>query len=180
LTRSTNQALVFNDHERSPDDEIGHTHLFNAPGCSNAVASYYVDEMICEDAISRSRGILEANHDTRPKATSNAAFQTRALFRARVEYQSKMIGLLWPGLVPLQSHLLPRPAVFLDYVPWVRHMAQVDDAFELAGDWEANVNARSGRMTRNRAKGSYERQLTLSDYQRGVIAATRLDGFGPD
>jgi hypothetical protein len=90
-----------------------------------------------------------------------------------------MLDLLWPGLIPLQSHLLPRPAVFLDYVPWVRYMAQVDDAYELAGDWEANVNPRSGRMTRNSVKGSYERQLTLSDHQRGILTTTRLKELGP-
>jgi hypothetical protein len=136
--------------------------------------------MICEDAIGCSRGILEASYDTRLTANNSTTFRTRALFRARVEYQSKMLSLLWPGLVPLQSHLLPRPAVFLDYVPWVRNMAQIDDAYELAGDWEANVNPRSGRMTRNSGKGTYERQLTLSEHQRGIIVATRLGGFGPD
>jgi hypothetical protein len=169
---------VFNDHEPSPDDELGHTHLFNASGHSDALASYYTDEMIYEDMIHYSRVILEARHNTRgtnSRPSHGPTFQTRALFRSRVEYQSKMLALLWPTVVSLQSHLLPRPAVFLDYIPWVRYMAHIDDMYERAGDWEANVNARSGRMTRNSAKGVYERQLTLSEHQRGIIAATRLD-----
>lgn len=166
---------MYNDDDSSPDDEIGHTHIFNASGRSNALTCYYKDTMICEEVLRYSRGILEASHNTRPAATSSIAFQTRALFRARTEYQTKMLDLLWPGLVPVHSHLLPRPAVFLDYIPWVRYMVQVDDIYEQTGDWEANVNPRSGRMTRSGAKGSYERQLTLSDHQRGIIAGTRLE-----
>jgi len=180
LTRmplDTPDALVFNDLEPSADDEVGHTYLFNASGASTGLASYYQDEIIYEDIIRHSYGILDG---PRPTVNVTTTFKKRALFRARVEYQSKMLDLLWPELVPLQSHLLPRPAVFLDYVPYVRYMAEIDDNYEQTGDWEASINPRSGRTTRNSRRGSYERQLTLSDYQREIIATTRLEGFGHD
>ena len=70
--------------------------------------------------------------------------------------------------------------MFLDYVPYVKYMAHIDDVYERTGDWEASVNPRSGRPIRNSTRGSYERQLTLSDHQREIIAATRLDEFEVD
>lgn len=125
-----------------------------------------------------SRGILEASKSSRwtNSTVDSTAFQTRALFRARVGYQSQMLELLWPKLVPLQSHLLPRPAVFLDYVPWIRHMAQIDDTYEQTGSWDTTINPRSRRPIRNGTHTAYERQLSLSGDERRIIATTQLEG----
>lgn len=159
---------------------MGHTHLFGLSGASSILSSYHIDDMIYEDIIRQSRGTLEVCNATPPAVTSakvgRAAFETHGLFCARVDYQSQMLDLL--ELMPLQSHLLPRPAVFLDYVPWIRNMAQIDDALEAAGGWDPHANPRSGRLTRNSGRTSYERQLTLSDKQREIVATTRFNDIG--
>jgi hypothetical protein len=156
--------------------------MFGLLGASSVLSSYHTDEVIYEDIIRQSRGTLEVCNTTPPPLTSTkidrAAFETRGLFRARVDYQSQMLDLLSLELIPLQSHLLPRPAVFLDYVPWIRNMAQIDDALEAAGGWDANTNSRPGRSTRNSGRTSYERQLTLSDKQREIVATTRFHDQG--
>jgi hypothetical protein len=54
-------------------------------------------------------------------------------------------------------------------------MATIDDALEAAGGWDASIISRTGRSTRNSGKTSYERQLTLSDKQREIIATTRIE-----
>lgn len=130
-----------------------------------------------EDTIRVSRGTLAIGSTTDINPTSEVP-SPRGLFRARARHQSQMLDLLWPDLVPIQTHLLPRPAVFLDYVPWIRCMAKIDDAFEISGDWESlNVNptTRSGRPSRTAARSSsYVRQLTLLANQRAIIAATAL------
>lgn len=178
LTRSplgTAEALASNDHSPCPDDEIGHTHLFNCSAASGGLASYYADETILEDVLRHSRGALEAAHPELQPKESNIALQTRALFRARAQYQSEMLDLLWPNIISLQSQLLPRPSVFLEYVPFLRHMAWIDDGFEKNGGWDTSINRRSGRPVRESARAPYERQLTLSDRQRDVISNTHLD-----
>lgn len=136
--------------------------------------------MILEDALRHSRGALEAGLSDTQTTDSDIALQTRALFLARVQYQSEMLDLLWPNVVPLQSHILPRPAVFLDYVPLVRHMAWIDDGFEKTGEWDTSIHPRSGRPMRGSARTPYERQLTLSERQREIISTTHLDGFNRD
>lgn len=89
-----------------------------------------------------------------------------------------MLDLLDLELIPLQSHLLPRPAVFLDYVPWIRTMAQIDDVLEAAGGWGTDIKPRPGRSTRNSGRTSYARQLTLTDKQREIVAKTRFNDLG--
>ena len=124
-----------------------------------------------EDTIRASRGTLALGLIN----PVGEAPSSRGLFCARARHQSQMLELLRPDLVPIQTHLVP--TVFVDYVPWIRRMVEIDDGFEKSGDWESlNLN-RSGRPSRTAARSSsYVRQLTLSDNQRAIIAATVLEG----
>ena len=79
-----------------------------------------------------SRGVHE---ETGPMEMS-----IRDAFRARVAYQTRMVdalqGILGPG-----GAMVAQTGLFLDYIPWVRYMAAVED--EQREGWSG------GRRTRN-------------------------------
>ena len=136
-------------------------------GNFDALPFYDLDGMILEDAIRVSRGTLALGLVNPGGETPSS----RGLYCARARHQSQILELLRPDLVPIQKHFIS--TVFLDYVPWIRCMVEIDDAFEKSGDWETKPITRTGRPSRTAGRSwTYVRQLTLSDNQRAIVAAT--------
>ncbi|KII95183.1 hypothetical protein PLICRDRAFT_34020 [Plicaturopsis crispa FD-325 SS-3] len=143
------------------------------------------DKSIAQAAMRHSRGILDAPSragETSRKLPSLLP-DARALFRARVEYQSRMLQVLDTALVPLSGPLMPRPALYLEYVPWIRHMVHTDDVLDEAarsgnhGEAAVEGNDSRKRRTRNSRRTEYVRQISLTDEQRSALDSTKLTSF---
>ena len=125
---------------------------------------------MAEDTIRVSRGTLALGLIN----PAGEAPSSCGLFCARARHQSQILELLRPDLIPIQTQLVP--TVFLDYVPWIRCMVEIDDTLEKSRDWESLTITRTGRPSRTAARSlTYVRQLTLSENQRDIIAATALE-----
>jgi hypothetical protein len=165
------QGIAFDGLEPSPDDEIGHKLLLNPSWeCHRPemLQFYNQDELISRSLVQRSRQSLVARVGAVPVMKATSALQARALFRSHVAYQSRLVRAL--GIIPLSAPLLPRPAIFLDYLPWIRHMISAEDAEELR---EAS-RRKSGRQTRNSQRR--ERIIAIAEEHRVDIALTAFTG----
>ncbi|KAI6047181.1 hypothetical protein EDC04DRAFT_2556550 [Pisolithus marmoratus] len=176
----TPEALSFSVTEPTRDDELGHSMLF-MDGCvlngREGLAFYHWDELIALDAIQLSRGIHE-ELDTDPTAASinpaaSLTTEEAEIFRSRVAYQSQIAGALQHIIQP-PAPLMPQSSVFLDYIPWVRYMAVVDDNLEQMAQDEA-ARVKSARLTRNSMKTRHVRNIDLDERQREVLSRTQLD-----
>ncbi|EGO27517.1 hypothetical protein SERLADRAFT_461108 [Serpula lacrymans var. lacrymans S7.9] len=99
------------------------------------------------------------------------------LFRSRVAYQTQMVEALQFTVYP-PAPLMPQPAVFLDYIPWVRYIVEVDDILERQA-WDGIEKQRSGRLTRNsmKTKHAHARTIELSEEEQRILATTKLEGL---
>lgn len=90
-------------------------------------------------------------------------------------------------IIPLDSHLLPNPIVFLEYIPAIQNMVRIDDELEKA-DAE---DLATGRQRKNRKTGramritslmaanpSYVRQMA-GDLETPALQAVRDTRFKP-
>jgi hypothetical protein len=139
-------------------------------------AFYDHDEVMSRDILGRSRASL-VGAETPLEAAE--APDTRATYHARVQYQSEMM-LVLGRLLPLYAPLLPRPTVFLDYIPWIRHMVAADDVNEAQPAISA-VLRRPGRTTRNSNQQRYVRWISFEDEQLRTLRGNGLrtgDGDG--
>lgn len=104
------------------------------------------------------------------------ALRTRALFGARVRYQSQIGGVL-AAILPLAAPLIPRPEIHLDYEPWIRNMVESDDREEEQQIHTAEIQRlqRPGRLTRNSSSRRYVRMIDITEGQREALRATSLD-----
>jgi hypothetical protein len=129
------------------------------------------DELIAEEAIRCSRGVHEEPGTGPIEASINPAARLTSEdakgFRARVEYQSRMVDALQDVLGP-PAPLMPQGSVFLDYIPWVRHMVTVDDMLERRA-WDGG-----GRWTRNSKRTLHARSVAVREGQREVLRGSRL------
>jgi hypothetical protein len=153
--------------EASSDDEVGHRLLCDAlVGTSITKSHGYVGYYDKDGEIGREllRGSqsLVANVGEAHRTKAATALQTRALFRSRMAYQSKLLGAL--GMIPLSAPLLPRPAVFLDYVPWIRYMLEAEEQSE-----------RQGRLTANSLRS--QRWVSISEQDQRALESTALRGL---
>jgi len=153
---------------KSDDDETGYVVLEGREG----LEYYQRDELIAEEAIRCSRGVHE---ETGPiKASINPAARLTSEdargFRARVEYQSRMVEALQDILGP-PAPLMPQRSVFLDYIPWVRHMVAVDDMLERRA---RDGLGTGGRWTRNSMRTVHARSVEVGEGQREVLRGSRL------
>lgn len=137
---------------------------------------YERDELIAEEAIRYSRGV-HGEFATGPiEASINPAARLRSEeFRARVEYQSRMVEAL-QGILGPPAPLMPQSSVFLDYIPWVRWMVTVDDILERRA-WEEMGRERGGRCTRNSMRTRHARTVGLTEGQRALVRGSRLGGM---
>lgn len=101
-------------------------------------------------------------------------FKARSLFQSRTTFLSQMLDVLeW--IIPLSAPLIPRPAVFLDYEPFIRQMVATDDMLERQSQ---EVFQRAVRMTRNSHKHELPvRWVSLSEEHQQVLKATGFKGL---
>ncbi|KAI9574861.1 hypothetical protein HD554DRAFT_2010359 [Boletus coccyginus] len=118
------------------------------------------DELIAEEAIRHSRGVHEESGTGPIEASINPAAEG---FRARVEYQSRMVEALQDILEP-PAPLMPQRSVFLDYIPWVRYMVGTSDE-------RARAGLGGGRRTRNSMRTG---GVGVGEMQRGVLRGSGL------
>lgn len=93
----------------------------------------------------------------------------------RIKYIRTLLPLLDP-IIPLSSHLLPHPSLFVDYMPVIRHMVQIDDirhseyeAAKAAGEDVRNFKTgRPMRLTAWMGKEGFTRQLEVDEQALAV------------
>ncbi|KAH7887737.1 hypothetical protein F5I97DRAFT_1806207 [Phlebopus sp. FC_14] len=169
----TAEALSFALSEPSLDDEVGHCVLYmpwQASDTREGLVYVHEDELIAEETMRLARGIQEemATEGTSISGTSLSS-EEREMFRTRVGYQTEMREVLEGVSGEAGGRLMPQGSVFVDYIPWVRYMVEVDDGLErLAGA--------TGRMTRNSLRTKHIRNIELGERARGILTRTRLVG----
>lgn len=171
------QGLSMGSIGGSDDDEMGYVVLSTEE--REGLVFYQRDELIATDAIRYSRGLHEECATGPTEASINpAARLTSEGFRARVEYQSRMVEALQAILEP-PAPLMPQSSVFLDYIPWVRYMVTVDDILERRS-WEGIRRGQGGRCTRNSMGTRYARSVGLREGQRNMLTESGLGGGAVD
>lgn len=130
---------------------------------------YSRDIAVAHEFLDRARNTLDG--------MANPAHEfsdTRALFQARGQYQAEMVYIL-DGIIPLGAPLLPQQAVFLDYIPWLRHIKATEDAQECQNAAAATAAVQAGRKMRA-TKNSlrWERSLRLDLSQRECLSRNGL------
>jgi hypothetical protein len=118
-----------------PDDMVGH-HVMRKPQYrENAcvLPHYSSEDGMAIEVIARSRRLFlhHMPSDQAKDTFPDAAFSTSRLFTDRAAYQAKAL-LFLEQLLVASSPLLPRAAIFLDYVPWITTMVRADDEEEQA------------------------------------------------
>lgn len=153
----------------------------------HTLAYHWRDVDMAEEAMRVSRGRLAslATTPTTPYIRStNGGFDSRALFRSRVAYQRQILEIVrHSALIPPSGPLLPQPAAFLEYIPWIWLMVRSDDEQERASTDAVVSRAADGtgqpkRMTRNSLRREYVRQISLSEQQLVMVRATGLGWEG--
>lgn len=167
------------------DDEMGYIALSMAGEEGErreGLVYYQQDELIAEEAIRHSRGLHEEDATDPIEASINpAARLTREdarWFRARVEYQTRMVdalqGIVWPP-----APLVPQRSVFLDYIPWVRYMVTVDDILE-GRAWDGMGRDGPGRCTRNSMRTRHARTVAVGEREQAMLRQSWLEGGRPE
>jgi hypothetical protein len=160
----------------STSDEMGITILrddivsWDRP---HAMLSFYDhDKAMARHLADLSLQHLESQTDCHVSQVFDEGFDWSATFRARADYQLRLLDVLG-RLLSISSPLLPRPSAFIDYEAWIRIMAKTDDAMEAAVASGAGFVSGRGRTTRNSAQ-KHVRWLSISEEHRAVLAATAL------
>ncbi|KAF9247050.1 hypothetical protein BU15DRAFT_38841 [Melanogaster broomeanus] len=166
----TPEALSMASSKPSLDDELGHTLMSMPLHVPDALVFYHNDELIAQVAIRLSRGIHE-EAATGPIGTSinpAASLMTGGIgsFRSRVVYQSQMADAL-QNIIQPPAPLMPQSSVFLDYIPWVRHMVTIDDILERIA-WDGMEKEKSGRLTRNSMRTKHIRAIDLDEVRQKI------------
>lgn len=185
-----------------PDDTVGH-HIVRKPQyreSARVLPRFSCENDMAIEVIARSRRLLlpraPGNHLMDTSLTfPDAAFSGSRLFADRAAYQAKTL-LFLEQLLAASSPLLPRPAIFLDYVPWITTMVRFDDAEEQAEDErirELRAASQSDgalgpgklRQTRNSLRrlvgaesrqwgGKFSRYLDLDEEMINIVHETAL------
>jgi hypothetical protein len=177
------QAHAIDSYAPCADDEVGHPLLFKDAAVSrfeHVYSGFYArDGAISEEVMRRANSTLWGER------TPNNALQMQLVndtahapaFRARADYQRRLVDVLGE-LMAISAPLLPRPAAFVDYAAWIRHMVDVDDQLEQA--WmTASASGRQGLVlptsTRSTRSGPrYARWIMLDERLRRVLKETAL------
>jgi hypothetical protein len=121
------------------------------------------DELIGHEIVKRSRDRLVAIADVDVGLKVEQALHARGLSHARVAYQEQVAGAI--SLIPSAGLFMSRSAVFLDYLPWIRQMVDLEDSQEL----ESERRGKPGRQTRNSNRDEW--LIVMSEEDR--LAFTR-------
>ncbi|GHJ89095.1 hypothetical protein NliqN6_5497 [Naganishia liquefaciens] len=167
------------DHYKpSEDDQVGfHALLKPLPRLENQILAM----LSREDEMASAVIALAENVAGRDGWVDDSLLEI--LGETRQTYQATTLEFLDP-LIPLDSHLLPHPAIFLDYIPHISWMTRIDDtlAAQDATDVQAGrsrVNRKTGRMQRVTAGGyqGYVRQMAggLGETQLEAVRRCRLE-----
>ncbi|KAG8926549.1 hypothetical protein FRC00_002804 [Tulasnella sp. 408] len=141
------EALSIDRYQDGPDDEIGHRILRKWPSSEDDAGTFYAkDEEITLESLAVARGYLQQkglgafyrrgtcreldNEVHSDKLLSRTSFDCEWLYKARADHQRLLVGFLDELLVTPDVPLLPRPAMILDYVPYVQEMVRVDDELD--------------------------------------------------
>ncbi|KAI5893336.1 uncharacterized protein SCHCODRAFT_02501161 [Schizophyllum commune H4-8] len=159
------------------DDELGHQVLFDLPSYPDVDVAFRdrVGELAATAARLSARAARGPGVDVPPSSPPRprACYGARALFRARVENAERVARLRG---IPVLASAGGDEALFLDYLPYVRHMAATDDALERLAMSGAGGGVARGRTTRNSLRAQYVRTVDLTEGQREALAATALVG----
>jgi len=104
----------------------------------------------------------------------DTAFSGSRLFVDRAAYQAKAL-LFLEQLLAASSPLLPRSAIFLDYVPWITTMIRADDAEEQA-ERERLHNLKAAAAQSEGAQGPGKLRMTRNSLRHLMGAEGRLWG----
>lgn len=178
--------MAIDRYEDGPDDEIGYRNLCKPPSADlqmvGGLSFYSRDEEIALEAVAVARGNLEAkglgayyrrtatcqanNGDSLSVPAFPVSWAFNRLAEARADHQRRLVAFV-DEVVGIDVPLLPRPAMMLDYVPYIQRMIQVDDELEkitkLDGE-DRSLGRRHVRQSTRLAGGrvlQYERYLTL-------------------
>ena len=165
------------------DDELGHQVLFDLPSYPDVGVAFRdrVGELAATAARLSARAARGPGVDVPPYLPPSspprpaACYGARALFRARVENAERVSRLRG---IPVLASAGGGEALFLDYLPYVRHMAATDDALERVAMSGAGAGGgvTRGRTTRNSLRAQYVRTVDLTEGQREALAASALVG----
>jgi hypothetical protein len=154
-----------------PDDAVS--------GLAHVLGSFYShDSSIAEEVKSRATATLR--EENVPDGFKEAL--VHSVFRARADYQRQLVDVLG-DMLAIWAPLLPRPAVFLDYEAWIRHMVNVDA--DLEARWATSVASGRGALFATTARSTrstprYARWIDLADDLRRILAETALCWPGDD
>ena len=161
-----------------PDDMVGHDivrkPLYRENAC--VIPHYSREDDMAIEVIARSREVFLSHPLTTDQSqdTSNTAFSSSRLFADRAAYQAKAL-LFLERLLAASSPLLPRSAIFLDYVPWVTTMVRADDAEEQA-ERERLRNLKTAAAQNEGAQGPGKLRMTRNSLRHLMGAEGRLWG----
>ncbi|KAI5833086.1 hypothetical protein K523DRAFT_349263 [Schizophyllum commune Tattone D] len=165
------------------DDELGHQVLFDLPSHPDVDVAFRdrVGELAATAVRLSARAARGPGVDVPPYLPPSspprppACYGARALFRARVENAERVSRLRG---IPVLASAGGGEALFLDYLPYVRHMAATDDELERLAMSGAGTGGgvTRGRTTRNSLRAQYIRTVDLTEGQREALAASALVG----
>ncbi|KAG8931589.1 hypothetical protein FRC01_001094 [Tulasnella sp. 417] len=172
------EALTIDRYQDGPDDEIGHRILRKWPSSEVDASTFYAkDEEITLESLVMARGYLEkkglgafyrrgtcreldneVDSDKLPDRPSSVPFDCEWLYKARADHQRMLVGFLDEVLETPDVPLLPRPAMILDYVPYVQEMVRVDDELEALAKSVREGDAEDLMGVFSRRRGVAQRQ----------------------
>jgi hypothetical protein len=182
-----------------PDDMVGH-HIIRKPlyrETACVLPHYSNEDEMAIEVIASSRRLFSPQLPTDQSEDSfpDTVFSRARLYADRAAYQAKAL-LFLEQLLAVSAPLLPRSAIFLDYLPWITTMVRADDVEEQA-ERERLRNLRTAaqnegaqgpaklRMTRNSLKhllgaenrqwgGKFTRYLDLDQEMLDIVHETAL------
>ncbi|EMD40708.1 hypothetical protein CERSUDRAFT_111291 [Gelatoporia subvermispora B] len=156
---------IDSDDVPSPDDELGYKILRDPVPSRNAVlpvnASFYRhNELMGGEVIARSHGCFA---HMGPRSTFAQGEAQTSDVNAEA-HKAQIVAILDKLRVPFDVLMSSGGSLFLDYEPWARRMAAVDDVNEQASVREGS------RVTRNSQRSFYAEYLPLGkDIRRSFL-----------
>ncbi|KAJ9112056.1 hypothetical protein QFC22_006350 [Naganishia vaughanmartiniae] len=147
-------------YKPSEDDEVGFHALFKPLSLQERqILPTLSKEDEIEETIKGLAATMAGTYDW----LKDSFMQDLAIARQR--YQEATLAFLDP-MIPLDSHLLPNPILFLDIIPAISVMTHIDDALQAAD----LADAAAGRKRVNRRTG---REMRITSYFSGNQAYIR-------
>lgn len=155
---------------------------------SCTLPSFSHENTIAMEVILQSRQYFLPTLATLPNLETRHPFSSAQQWADRAWYQAHALQYL-ELLVASSSPLMPRPAIFMDYVPWITAMVRVDDEEEQAKKLRlqtlqiaGHANGVKARMTRTSTRGvvgtanryEFGRYITLDEPDLEMVRRTAL------